>query len=151
VKGRISLLMPIGLLIFSCCVGSTVLDPFGMPLKPGVPNCGPEMRHKFPSTTIRSEGEFVQFLQTHESDLADVFGYWVRLDNFREVEPGAQFPEIQQSPVAWDQVLEAVTIRRAWGRAIYSLDYQPVQCPGQSFRLKMTRHGHVSVYGCCGV
>ena len=72
-KGRISLLLPIGLLVFSCCLGSTLLDPFGMPRKPGVPNCGPEMRHKLPSTTIRSEGEFVLFLQTHESDLIDRF------------------------------------------------------------------------------
>lgn len=29
--------------------------------------------------------------------------------------------------------------------------YVPFECPGQGFTLKMTRRGHVSVYGCCGI
>jgi hypothetical protein len=29
--------------------------------------------------------------------------------------------------------------------------YIPFECPGQGFTLKMTRRGHVSVYGCCGI
>lgn len=147
----LSLLFPVGLLVLSCCAGSTLLDPFGMPPLPAVPNCGPERRYQFPGVRIRSEQEFVEFLQSHEAELSDMFGYSAHLDNFRDVEPGVGFPEKRQAPIAWDEVLAATTTQRVWGRAVYRLDYVPFECPGQGFTLKMTRRGHVSVYGCCGI
>jgi hypothetical protein len=50
-------------------------------------------------------------------------------------------------------------IRAGWQGVLLSssskgnkiIAYIPFECPGQGFTLKMTRRGHVSVYGCCGI
>jgi hypothetical protein len=128
----------------------SVGDPFGAPPRGAAFNCGPEYRYKF-EVKIHSAREFVDFLKRHGAGLADAYGNnWVQLDNFKDIEPGMDRAEVEQTPVDWERVLEAVVVEKVAGRDIFRLDYQPYACMGQQFTLKMTQDGRVSLYGCCG-
>jgi hypothetical protein len=139
----------LGLLILSACrlVGG---DPFGAPPRGAAFNCGPEYRYKF-EEKIQSAREFVEFLKRHGGELSDAYGNnWVQLDNFKEIKAGMDRAEIEKAPVDWEKVLAAVVVEKVKGRDIFRLDYEPYVCMGQQFTLKMTKDGHVSMYGCCG-
>ena len=105
-------------------------DPFGEIPKTYSPNCGPENRYKF-DVEINSREDFVNFIKKNQIDAM------VSLDNFKE-----------KDEVKWGNVLNAVKIGDLNGRKVYSLDYKPLDC--QSYTLKITNDGYVSVYGCCG-
>jgi hypothetical protein len=125
-------------------------DPFGAPPKSVSPNCGPEHRYKF-EERIKSAQDFAAFVRIHGLNLKDQYGNrWVRLDDFKRVEPPMTGPRIMDAPVDWDKVEKAVVTEKSGGRTVYSLKFEPLLCPGQGFALKATDDGHVSLYGCCG-
>jgi hypothetical protein len=138
-----------GFMLVSACTAAQD-DPFGATPKGVSPNCGPEHRYKY-EQTIRSSQDFADFLKQHADELKDKYGNrWVRLDNFKTITPGVSYEQMQQTPVDWEKVRKATTVETLKGRTVYRLDFEPLLCVGQSFTLKMTNDGHVSLYGCCG-
>jgi hypothetical protein len=137
------------LLALSACAAQDG-DPFGALPKGTSPNCGPEHRYKF-EERIKSAQDFAAFVRIHGLNLKDQYGNrWVRLDDFKRVEPPMTGTRIMDAPVDWAKVEKAVTEEKSGHRTVYSLTFEPLLCPGQGFTLKATDDGHVSLYGCCG-